>query len=194
MIIGAGGHGREALMVARASVRAGSADWRILGFLDDGEVDREALDRLDARHLGEVESVGDRGAHHVIAIGAGHVRREMDARIRESSPAAVLVDPTALVGDDVELAPGVMLYPGSRCTTNVRIGRHSHVNCGATISHDCRVGEYVSVSPGALLNGGVTVEDGALIGSGAVVLPGRRIGENALVRAGSVVTADVDPG
>ena len=180
-------------MVARACVRAGSADWRILGFLDDGDVDGETLDRLGVRHLGDVASVGDTGAHQVIAVGANHIRREIDARIRDSAPAAVLVDPTAVVGDDVELGPGVMLYPGSRCTTNVRIGRHSHVNCGATISHDCRVGDYVSVSPGALLNGGVTVGDGALIGSGAVVLPGRHVGENALVRAGSVVTADVSP-
>jgi len=199
IIVGAGGHGREALSVARRAVRAGEADWNILGFVDDGEVDAEPLERLDAPVLGGLATLTapgsiHGGSPHVIAVGSIEARREIDARIGASAPAAVLVDPTAWIGEDVELAPGVMLYPGSRCTTNVRIGRHTHVNCGVTISHDCRVGDHVSLSPGVLLNGGVVVGNGAFLGSGAIVLPGCNIGEGAIVAAGAVVTSDVRPG
>jgi sugar O-acyltransferase (sialic acid O-acetyltransferase NeuD family) len=217
VIVGAGGHGREALAVARAATRAGTSSWNVLGFVDElladhridpqdvgertGTTERPAtterhrrLERLGAPLLGDLGTLASLGSPHVVAIGDGESRRRIDALIGSSSEPAVLIDPTAWVGDDVELAPGVMLYPGARCTTNVRLGRHTHLNCAVTTSHDCRVGDYVSLSPGVLLNGGVTVGDGAFLGSGSVVLPGRVVGEGAMVAAGAVVTTDVRPG
>lgn len=208
VIVGAGGHGREAVSVARAAKRAGSADWNVIGFVDDGasdgSVDTELVKRLGTRLLGgisllEQSSPVDRGsahmaAAHVIAVGDSRARQAIEARIDPGRVAAVLVDPTAWIGEDVELGPGAMLYPGSCCTTNVRIGRHTHLNCGVTVSHDCRVGDHVSLSPGVLLNGEVTIGDGAFLGTGAVVLPGRHVGVGAVVAAGAVVTTDVAPG
>ena len=62
------------------------------------------------------------------------------------------------------------------------------------VSHDCVIGDYVSVSPGALINGNVTVEDDVFVGTGAIILPGRHIGRGATIGAGAVVTKDVPPG
>ncbi|MEZ5168931.1 MAG: hypothetical protein R2695_21490 [Acidimicrobiales bacterium] len=59
----------------------------------------------------------------------------------------------------------MLVHPGSIITTNVRVGRHTHVNAGAIISHDCRIGEFVTVSPGVRLNGDVTIADDAFIGT-----------------------------
>lgn len=193
VIVGAGGHGREALSVARAAARSGTEAWNVVGFVDDGPVDESLLAALGVPLIGGVDQLTAQRAAYVIAIGDGPTRQAIDLRIGDSATGAVVLDPTAWVGEDVELSPGVMLYPGSRCTTNVRVGRHSHVNCGATISHDCRIGAYVSISPGVLLNGGVTVEDRVFLGSGAIVLPGLTVGEGAVIGAGAVVTTDVAP-
>lgn len=188
VIVGAGGHGRETLSVARAS-----GAWDPITFVDDGPLDQQRLDRIGAALAGGVDALLDRPADHVIAIGDPQVRRRIAERIGEHAPAATVVDPSATIGDDVEIAPGVIVHPGSVCTTNVRIGRHSHLNCGVVVSHDCRVGEFVSLSPGVLLNGDVVIEDGAFLGSAAVVLPGCRVGQGAIVGAGAVVRTDVDP-
>lgn len=192
VVVGAGGHGRELFDTARAAVAAGS-DLEVLGFVDDGEVDRAALDRLGASLLGSLGDIPD-GAGHVIGIGATGTRRRIAERISDRSPACVLVHPTASIGLDVELAPGCVLMAGSRITTNVRMGVHSYVNVNAVVSHDCRIGAYVSISPGALINGSATLDDGCFIGTGAVILPGRNVGAGATVGAGAVVTKDVPAG
>ncbi len=191
VIIGAGGHGREALAVARAVNRVRDR-WHTIGLVDDGVIDRRLVD--DATVLGTVQLVIDEGDEHVIAIGSPSVRRTVAERIDDAAPAVPLVDPSAWIGDDVDLDEGVMVHPGAICTTNVRIGFHTHLNCGVIVSHDCRVGDFVSLSPGVKLNGGVTVGDGAFLGTGAIVLPGRTIGQNAVVGAGAVVVDDVDAG
>lgn len=192
-IVGAGGHGREALGVAQA-LQSAAPRWTEIVMIDDAEPDRACLERLAVDHIGGIDRVVADGLEHVIAIGDPGVRRDVAETVGSTAEATVLVDPTASIGADVVLAAGAMVFPGAICTTNVRIGRHSHVNCRAVVSHDCRVGNFVSLSPGVMLNGNVTVADGAFLGTGAIVLPGRRVGEGAVVGAGAVVIDDVADG
>ena len=65
------------------------------------------------------------------------------------------------------------------------------MNTGATIDHECDIGECAHVAPGAALAGEVVVGEGALIGIGASVTPGRTIGAWAVVGAGAAVIRDV---
>jgi acyl-[acyl carrier protein]--UDP-N-acetylglucosamine O-acyltransferase len=52
--------------------------------------------------------------------------------------------------------------------------RSAIVNTGAIVSHDCRIGDYAHVAPGAILAGGVEIEEGTLVGMGATVNIGVR--------------------
>lgn len=192
IIVGAGGHGREALSVARSANRLRD-QWHEIAFVDDRDADHELVERVDASVLGDTDWLIESGDEHIIAVGDPRVRRSIADRIGRSAPAVPLVDPSAWIGDDVVLDDGALLYPGAICTTNVRIGHHSHVNCGAIVSHDCRVGDFVSLSPGVRLSGNVTIEAGVFLGTGAIVLPGVTIGQDAVVGAGAVVIDDVDP-
>lgn len=191
LVVGAGGHGREALAVARAANR-----WTAVALVDD------ALENIAVQDeglgdptlvVGTTDVLISAGDDHVIAIGDPAVRRRVAGRIGDAAPAVTLTDPSAWIGHDVTLGAGAMLYPGAVCTTNVRIGVHTHLNCGVIVSHDCRVGDFVSLSPGVKLNGAVTVHDGAFLGTGAIVLPGRTVGQGAVVAAGAVVVDDVAP-
>lgn len=186
-IVGAGGHGRETHAIA---VRR----YGTVIFADDGEVDAERLARLGSPTVVAIDNLTDHCDAYVVAIGDTAIRRSIATRFEPDLTAPALVADAASVGTDVELEAGVLVFPGAVITTNVRIGRHSHVNCSAVVSHDCRIGAFVAVSPGVLLNGEVTVEDGAFLGTGAVVLPGRTIGQDAVVGAGAVVTTDVPAG
>lgn len=90
---------------------------------------------------------------------------------------------------------GQVVFPGARIGNNVELGEHVHVQFNATISHGCRVGDYVTVCPGAVLSGEVTVEADVFIGAGAVVVHGGiTIGRGALIGAGAVVIDNVPPG
>lgn len=188
-IVGAGGHGREAHAVALATGR-----FAAIAVFDDGEVDRDRLHRVGIDVVHPIAALTDHCDEYVIAIGDPTTRRRVATEILGTAAGGTLIATDASIGTDVELAPGVMVYPGSVITTNVRIGAHSHVNAGCVVSHDVRIGSTASLSPGVLLNGAVTIEDGVFLGSGAVVLPGRTVGQDAVVGAGAVVVDDVEPG
>ncbi len=194
VIIGAGGHGRETLDIVEA-VNAVVRTWDFVGFLDDTEGDPVLLARRGARVAGPPAELMAAAADYVIGIGSPASRRRVDAMaMATGARAPVLIHPAATIGSDVEIGPGALLSTGSRITTNVRLGRHVHLNVAATVAHDCRIGDYVSLSPGVHLSGCVTLEDGVFLGTGAVVNPGCRIGAGAVVGSGAVVVDDVPPG
>ena len=194
VVVGAGGHGRETLDIVEA-VNAVEPTWEFVGFVDDGPVDEELLARRGAHCLGGLDTLQDLEAGYVIGIGSPQARRRINATLTGwGREPAVLVHPTVVIGADVHLGPGAVLAAGSHVTTNVVLGRHSHVNVKASVHHDCRVGDYVTVSPGATVCGSVTLCDGAFIGAGATLNPGVTVGEGAMVGSGAVVTADVPAG
>jgi hypothetical protein len=198
VVVGAGGHGREVYDAAAAAVRAGTADWELLGFADDGPlgpVDVARLHRLGAVVLGTVDELAGRSLAHVIGIGAPAARRQVADRLAAGpGRAANVVHPGAHVGLDVELAEGVVVADRCTVTTDVRIGRHTHLNVACAVQHDSVVGEFVQFSPGVLVNGDCTIGDDVFLGSGAIVTRGCTVGAGARVGAGAVVLVDVAPG
>jgi sugar O-acyltransferase (sialic acid O-acetyltransferase NeuD family) len=196
VVVGAGGAGREALdlleAVIRADPRCGLA---FAGFIDDGEVDQVVLDRLGARVLGGTVGEALESWGFVVGVGEPGVRRELDGRMTARGCRPVtLVHPRATIGGDVEIGDGSIVCTNVSITTNIRLGRHVHVNPNCAIGHDCRIGDFVSINPGATVSGTVHLGDGVMVGTGANILQGLTIGDGATVGAGAVVTKDVPPG
>ncbi|KJL26324.1 acetyltransferase [Microbacterium azadirachtae] len=199
IVIGAGGFGRETLDVI-AAINALTRDptWDILGVVDDGpaEIQIERLRDREIRLLGGIEANRElfEGTHYVIGIGSTAVR----ARIAEKVEAwgarpATVVHPSAVVGTRVVISAGSVVCGGVQISTNVRVGRHTHLNPAAVIGHDTVLDDFVSINPGAVISGEVAVGRAALVGAGATVLQGLTIGESAVVGAAACVTKDVDP-
>ncbi|MFC3415229.1 DapH/DapD/GlmU-related protein [Algoriphagus hitonicola] len=76
------------------------------------------------------------------------------------------------------------------CGPEARLGKGVLVNTRAHVHHECEIGEYTEIGPGAILLGGVKVGKMCRIGAGAVLLPGIEIGDEVVVGAGAVVTKD----
>lgn len=69
------------------------------------------------------------------------------------------------------------------------------INTGATVDHDCVVGDFVHLAPGTHLAGGVLVDDGSFLGIGAVAVPGVEIAAGVTLGAGAAVTKSIlEPG
>jgi sugar O-acyltransferase (sialic acid O-acetyltransferase NeuD family) len=188
IVVGAGGHGRELADIIQA-IGAHDSSVELLGIVDDATPDRLLLARCGFRFLGSSDAITRRDVDVHIGIGDPTTRQRLDHRL--DRPASTLVHPTATMGTASILAAGAVLAQGVVVTTNVSIGRHSHVNVGASISHDCQLGSYVTVCPGVTLTGAVMIADRVFIGAGATVLPGISIGADAIIGAGAVVTRDV---
>jgi sugar O-acyltransferase (sialic acid O-acetyltransferase NeuD family) len=197
VIVGAGGFGREIVALAAACNRAaGHSIYDVIGVVDDGMPDLGKLKRLSVPLIGPVEAVGNLDARYLIGIGRPSVRRAVDERLMAigGSAADPMVHPLAWIGMDIELAPGVIVCAGVSITTNVRVGRHTHLNLQATVGHDCRVGEYATVAPMTAISGNVILEEEVELGTGVSIVPGVTIGRGAIIGAGAAVTRDIAPG
>lgn len=194
-IIGAGGFGREVFSIIEALKSAGSVP-QVTGFVDDdpSAADLRHLAALGSRIIGSIHDLVRRTEPFsaVLAIGSP-VDRENIADLLAPCPVTypVLVHPAATIGLDVHLAEGVVVGPGSRLSTNIRVGKHVHIDQNVAIGHDSDLGDFSRLNPQACVSGAVTIGRRALIGANAIVLAGLDVGEDAIVGAGAVVTHPV---
>ena len=193
VIIGAGGFGREVFDLV-GDINSNAPTFRFIGYLDDGSVRTDLLDRLRVPFLGPTSRLSEIDARFVIGIGAAEPRRRIDALACSwGRIPAILTHPTATIGSDVEIGDGVVIAAGARLTTHIHLGRHAHLNLNCTVGHDVVVEAYATLYGGVHLGGGCIIEEGATLGSGSVILPNVRVGQGAIIGAGAVVVSDVRP-
>lgn len=194
VIVGCGGHGREVFDTVMA-INSVVPMWNVRGFVDDAPHHEDRLVRLNQRVLGGISWLVDHPGNYALGVGSSELRSTIATTLdRAGSEAATLVHPEAVVGSDVELGCGVVIFARTVITTNVHVGRHTHLNVGCSVQHDSRVGSFVQMSPGVLVNGDCSIGDGVFLGTGAIVTRGCSIGRAARVGAGAVVLNDVDAG
>jgi sugar O-acyltransferase (sialic acid O-acetyltransferase NeuD family) len=195
VVVGAGGHGRE-LIDTLAALGRTDGRWRVLGVVDDDPTaNRERLDRLGVAVLGPLSWLEEHPHPFAMGIGTSATRRIVARRLDAAGcPAPAVVHPGASVGSDSQLGDGVVVFERTVVTTNVTIGRHSHLNVGCAVQHDTVVGDYVQFSPGVYVNGDCTIGHDVFLGTGAIVTRGCRVGDGARIGAGAVVLADVPEG
>ncbi len=130
-----------------------------------------------------------------IAVAASTIREKLANKCHASNVSIVGARASSVVEmDDVVIGEGACLSPFVTLTSNIRIGRLFHANLYSYVEHDCIVGDYVTLAPGAKVNGNVTLGDHVYIGSGAIIKQGIEIGAGAVVGMGAVVTRNVLPG
>ena len=159
------------------------------GLYDDREPDAGLLARLGTAWLGPVAASP---AHPcLIGIGSGRVRADLAGRV---TPAAPVVDPSAVLGPDIAPGAGSVIFALSTVTTNVAIGAHVHIGRNVAVGHDCTLDDFVSVMPGASIAGDVHLGRCAYVGAGATIRQGVTVGAGATVGMGAVVLHDVPAG
>ena len=166
VIVCRGGHGRDVAAIAEA------AGWYVRGFLDV---------RYGPDVMGSDEDL-DLFHNYVLGHNSSVVRERMD----KPEGAVTLIHPAAAVTGDLRASSGVVI--GANCTIGpeVRLGRHTHIN-GNVFMTRARLGDFVTVGPGATICGDVTIGAGTQIGAGAVISNLCEIGPRAIIGAGAVV-------
>lgn len=105
-----------------------------------------------------------------------------------------VIAPSAVVSPYATLKQGAQVLAGAIVQSGASIGAHSIINSKALIEHDCVLGEYNHIAPGATMCGQVKTKSNVFVGAGAIVTPNTAIGENAIVGAGSCITRSIDAG
>lgn len=190
LLIGGGGHCRSVLDCVLSSntyqkigiidndPSASTLGIAVIGSDDD-------LPKLkDAGWTDAFISVGSVGS-----TGLRHKLYQMVKDIGFTVPS--IIDPSAMIARGVSMGEGVFIGKRVVVNTGSQIGNCSILNSGSIIEHDCMIGLFTHISPGATLCGQVTVGNDSHIGAGSVVRQGIRIGRQSLIGAGSVVVKDI---
>jgi sugar O-acyltransferase (sialic acid O-acetyltransferase NeuD family) len=193
ILYGAGGHAKTVLEMAQAI-----GAFRIAGIIDDNPIltgtsvlgipvlgTRELLPQLTAQGL----HLAANGVGGIIDIGVRVRIFELLAASGFAFP--ILRHPRASVEPSARIADGVQVFANAYVGSEAILRERCMVNTGAVVSHDCEIGAYTHIAPGALLAGHVQVGERTLVGMGVTTIIGLKIGVGARIGNGAILLADV---
>ncbi len=189
LLLGGGGHCRSVLDTIRS---LGQYTEIAIVAPDTGETDGIKVIGRD-EDIPELFKAGWKDAFITLgSIGNTNIRRKLYDLLKNTGmniPA--FVDPSAVVAETARIGEGC--FVGKRAVVNAGavIGTCAIINTAVVIEHDCMVGDFSHISPGAVLCGAVWVENDVHIGAAAVVRQGIKIQSGCMIGMGSVVLKDL---
>ena len=193
-IVGAGGFGREMLAWARQAVQCG-VEWEVGDFIDDNLTALEGKN-TPARIAGRIADHQPKSDEvFICALGVPALKRKvMELLLGRGAAFTRLIHRTAVIGDNVDLAAGVIMCPYSIASANNRLGLGVALNLHATVDHDATVDDWSQNNCHSDLTAAYRVGKEVFFGSRVSVIPNVQVGDGAYVGAGSVVLRDVPAG
>lgn len=194
-IVGAGGFGREVFSWTRDALLAQDSALTVAGFLDD----------VVFANPSRIQALGSAAAHVEVRPMANHQpgpddwyvcglgmpwdkHKVMPALCQRGARCLTVIHPTAVIGAHVRLGTGCVICPLTVASTNVVLGDFVVLNTtGAYAGHDCSIGSFSTVSPGASVLGWAAVGQEVLLAVNSSVLPHAVVEDGVTVGAGAIV-------
>ena len=195
VIIGAGGHAREALDIIEALQEDGDS-LECIGFIVDEKYGKPGTIVNGLPILGDIDwLIRKRNEVSVVcAIGDAHLRFRMIKRFEGIDILfRTLLHPKAVIANRTEIGLGCIVQAGCVISNNVIISNHVHINLNCSISHDVSLNDFVQISPGCHISGWVKIDKGCFLGTGANIIDRITLGEWSQIGAGSTIIKHVEP-
>lgn len=190
-IYGAGGLGRELLILAR-QINEIEHRWENLIFIDD----TEGLTEKKGKQVISFEEAKlkytSENLELVIAVGEPRSRRLLREKIDDAGfSLTVLVHPSVTITKWTNLGVGTIICYNCFVSCDVKVGENVLIQPGATIGHDSQIGNDTVISTFVSLSGGCTIGEETYIGLHVPVKENTIIGSQTIVGMGSVVIRDI---
>lgn len=192
-IFGAGSHAHEIAWIARL---CGFSATEIVFIVDDNLFQGSCVGSINTLPFSAISSC-IKDLRFIIGVGEPLARRNIAQRLASMNGSfATLVAPSALIGSEIKLGAGVVCFPNVIISIGTTIGNHVHLNTGASVSHDCCIDDFCSISPSVTICGHVQVGTCSFIGAGSTIINGTReknliIGNHSIIGAGSCVISSL---
>lgn len=162
IIVGAGGHGRCCLDIAREV-------YDDIVFLDDGLVGKTINDCKVIGGMKDIRVLHGKYSNIFIAIGNNKLREELITQAQEIGFNIVnLISNKSIISNYAKIGQGCVIFPNAVIESNSTIGNGCIICANSVINHDA------------------VLQDGCLIYSNSVIRPNANIGK--LTRVGSNCT------
>jgi len=185
-IFGAGGHGKVMLDILL------EAGVKVAGFLDD---DKAKIGNSVCGYeiLGGMEYLTAKKSVAVaLGIGNNKIREKVFHAARAARVELVsAVHPRAVISRYAAIGGGVAIMAGAVINAGSTLEDGVVVNTAASVDHDCRLGKFCQIWPGAHLAGNISIGEFSYVGTGASVIQNIKIGKNTTIGAGAAVISDI---
>jgi sugar O-acyltransferase (sialic acid O-acetyltransferase NeuD family) len=189
-IFGAGGFGREVAFLIE-EINKKEYLWEIIGFFDDAKKSGIVNDYKVLGRIEELNKIKEE-LYLVIAIGDPIAKKTIVQKIKNSLiKFPILIHPSVIISNKVEIGEGSILCAGNILTTNIRIGKHVIINLNCTIGHDAIINDYCSLMPSVNISGETEIGECSFLGTGSLIINQRKVGKNVIIGAGSSVIKDI---
>ena len=151
-LVGYGGHARE--VMAQMGVK-------LTCFVDDEYVVEGTL---------PLSKFNPKKYALMVAVADSRDRFNIIQKLPKETKYFTWLHPTALImSDDIEIGEGSFIGSYTILTSNIKLGKHSILNRGNHIGHDCEIGDYFSAMPGAIVSGNVKIYDCVYMGNNSSI-------------------------
>ena len=129
----------------------------------------------------------------VVAIADSKDRERIVNGLPKSTKYFTHVHPSAQIhGEDVIIGEGSIICAGTIITTNVKIGKHAHLNLITTIGHDCVIGDYFTTAPNVQISGNEIIGSRVYFGSGSCVKQKIHICDDVTIGMNAAVVKNIE--
>ena len=173
-IFGNGGHAREVMS---------QMGERLPCFVDDEYVDENTfpISKFDPKKYALMVAVAD-----------SVDRFKIIQKLPKETKYFTWIHPSVLIMDNnIEIGEGSFIGAYSILTTNIKLGKHTILNRGNHIGHDCEIGNYFSAMPGSIVSGNVKIQDLVYLGNNSSIREKLSIHSSVTIGMNSAVVKDI---
>ena len=90
----------------------------------------------------------------IIAIGDPESRKKIVKKITKDNVIfPTIIHPSVIKSNYVKIGKGTIIQAGVILTCDIIIKEFVHINIHSTVGHDCKIGDFVTLSPGVHISG-----------------------------------------
>lgn len=188
LIVGAGGHGRCCLDIARSM-----NIYDEINFLDDNNVGTVINDSIIIGTMDEMSSYYIEYENIFIAIGNNEVRKQLLLKAERIGYNLVnLISPYSVISPYAHINKGCVVFPHVVVEANSSIGNGCIITANTTINHDAVIEDYCLIYSNTVIRPNALIKSLSRIGSECSVSFGAVVKAGSDIFDGTVVFKDKD--
>ena len=193
VIFGAGGLGREVLLLLR-QLNDAQSTWDIRGFYDDEVPTTPTVAGFP--YLGNSTALNATTEPLAVVVAVGNPAGRAAVVAQLDSPQLsfpVIVHPGVALQpyQNITFGEGCVIQQDVKLMTDLTLGRFVFVNVGSIVGHDAVLEDFCSLMAHVDVGGGALFGTGCYCGTKATVIQGVRIGAHSILGAGAVAVRDI---
>jgi sugar O-acyltransferase (sialic acid O-acetyltransferase NeuD family) len=189
-IYGAGGFGREVAFLIQ-DILGNQKDVKdeAVFMIDDAYYQTETINEIKVIKRSAFEADKYKV---VVAVADPLTRQRMADELPKEVEFATLIHNNVIKSKWVEIGEGSIITAGCILTSNIIIGKHSHLNLNTTIGHDCIIEDYFTTAPAVNVSGNCIFGKRVYLGTNAAIREKVTICDDVTIGMGAVVLRNIE--